>query len=121
MVGNIAGSRQTWCWRKLRVLYLDLKAAEDTVTGHDLSIYETSRPLPHNDVSFYKATAPNGATPYGPMGASYIQTTTLLVWSVLLAAGRLHEGNRALRVFLRGFQGKERQLTCGYCPEPCSF
>jgi hypothetical protein len=52
--------------KELRVLYHDPQAAEgDHVnTGHNLSIYETSKPTSTMTLFSNKAMPPNSATPY---------------------------------------------------------
>ena len=57
--------------KMLKVLHLDLQATEDS-TGHDLSIYVTSKPTPtvahflqQSHTYSNKVTPPNNAIPYG--------------------------------------------------------
>lgn len=69
---------------KLRVLHLDLQAAEMNATLGLIWASETSKTTPtasqflqQGHLNFRKAISCNNTTPYGPMRAIFIQLTTV--------------------------------------------
>jgi hypothetical protein len=63
--------------KELRVQHVDQQAAgRESDSGSDLSFWNL-KAHPQWHTSFDKATPPNSATPYIPMGAIFIQTTTV--------------------------------------------
>ena len=92
---------------KPRVLYLDPQAAGDCVTGHNLSIYETSKPIPR--VKYFlqqghtysnKAIPCNSATSYMPHNQTHesreaepLQTTTTSFYPLKEAKAGSEDGN----------------------------